>query len=247
MVWGDVPIRSRQLVEEAPGWCPSDQLTALFGLAYEVGHLDGDIVEIGTWCGRSAAALGLAAERHPSTTVYCADLFPERADWRENPDGTYSFAVDIDGTRYHGCNMQTVWPDAYGQIELTYARIGSPHLAFETLIRTLGLDNVVRALRGNSSHLMASLPVAFTCKLAYIDGEHSYEAVKRDILSVEPFLTDGGWLCFDDAFSGYTGVDRALYELVVGRDGYGDFQQLTRKLFVARKHFTPSERIGDRH
>jgi hypothetical protein len=176
--------------------------------------------------------------------VYCADLFPERADWRQNPDGTYSFSIDIDGVDYPGCAVQTVWSEVYAEIDQLYAEIGSLTLAFDALIGDLGLGEVVYAVRGNSARLTAMLPISFACKLAYIDGEHSYEAVRCDILNVEPFIVEGGWLCFDDAFSGYSGVDCALDELVLGRDGFGDFRQLTRKLFVARKQVARCEPVG---
>ena len=48
-------------------------------------------------------------------------------------------------------------------------------------------------------------------------------------------LVPGGWLCFDDAFSTYEGVDRAIRDLVIGKPEFDFSQQLTRKLFVARR------------
>jgi hypothetical protein len=51
---------------------------------------------------------------------------------------------------------------------------------------------------------------------------------------VERFLLPGGWICFDDAFSSYAGVDQAITELVINSGNYQQCQQLTRKLFVAR-------------
>lgn len=236
MSWTDLPPETRQLVEATPGWCPSDQLAALFELAGDVAGLAGDIVEIGSWCGRSAAALALAAAHQAGGVVYCADLFPERTDWSENADGTYSFTVEVDGCTYHGCTVQTVWPEAYAEIDRLYVEIGSPRQAFDRLMETLSLDSVVRVVRGDSRRLTALLPAASACRLAYIDAEHSYEAVREDLLNIEPRLVDGALICFDDAFSGYPGVDRAIEELVLARPGYGGCRQLSRKLFVARRH-----------
>ena len=53
-----------------------------------------------------------------------------------------------------------------------------------------------------------------------------------------PRLSPGGWLCFDDAFTSYEGVNRAVRERVLQSDAFDLSMQLTRKLFVARKRLT---------
>src|SRR5438105_1134659 len=84
------------LVADVPGWSPLDELFTLSLLAYSTAHLPGDLVEVGSWCGRSSVVLGAAA-RDTHGLVHCVDLFPERNDWRRNSDGTYSMSVNIDG------------------------------------------------------------------------------------------------------------------------------------------------------
>ena len=91
------------LAKETPGWCPADQLATLYDLVCAVSNLAGDVVEVGSWCGRSASVLGLAAQAIGGTRVHCIDLFPEKEDWRRNGDGTYSFYVSIDGVLFQGC------------------------------------------------------------------------------------------------------------------------------------------------
>lgn len=52
---------------------------------------------------------------------------------------------------------------------------------------------------------------------AYIDGDHSYDAVKRDLAAYLPKITDGGLLTGDDYFQGGwwgDGVKRAVDELI---------------------------------
>lgn len=39
------------LVKDVPGWTPIDQLYTLFLLAMVTGNSEGDIVEVGSWCG----------------------------------------------------------------------------------------------------------------------------------------------------------------------------------------------------
>ena len=224
------------LMEATPGWCPADQLTTLYELVCSLEGIEGDIVEIGSWCGRSAAVLGFASQKIGSTKVYCVDLFPELDDWKKNVDGTYSFSVSIDGVVYRGCEYQTVWSDVFHRdIVPAYSDFGSPRNKFWTTIRTNGLQDVITEFKGTSGLFVRSVESGFRCKLAFIDGEHSYEAVADDILNVEPLLVDGGLLCFDDAFSEYKGVDRAVREFVIESGLYADCRQVTRKMFIARK------------
>ena len=59
----DVSIAAHlaDVIDRVPGWSPLDRLLSLFEPAFVSAHLGGDLVEIGSWCGRSAVALGLAA------------------------------------------------------------------------------------------------------------------------------------------------------------------------------------------
>ncbi|HEY8133602.1 MAG TPA: class I SAM-dependent methyltransferase, partial [Thermoanaerobaculia bacterium] len=72
-------------------------------------------------------------------------------------------------------------------------------------------------------------------RFAFIDGDHSYDAVCRDIDAVHRFLAPGGWIAFDDAFSSYDGVSRAIEDRIINSGKYDYAQQLTRKCFVARR------------
>ena len=42
-------------------------------------------------------------------------------------------------------------------------------------------------------------------RLAFVDGEHSYRAVKREIQMLSDYVVDGGWIVFHDYF-GYEGA-----------------------------------------
>lgn len=224
-----------RLVEGVPGWSPIDQLSALSTLAFATAHLDGDLVEVGTWCGRSALALGVAA-RDTHGRVHCIDLFPALDDWRENADGTFSFAVEIDGHRYGGCEQQTVWREPFEQALLpVYAQHPSLLDALQANVRAAGLEAVVRPHRGTTTTFAGQAPADFRCRLIFIDGEHSEAAVTRDLEALSPMLVPGGWICFDDAFTVYDGVDRAIERHIVDNPAYDLSRQLTRKCFAARK------------
>jgi hypothetical protein len=102
-------------------------------------------------------------------------------------------------------------------------------------VRRNQLGDIVIPHKGNSTTWTQAVSNKFKCKLAFLDGDHSYKAVCEDIHNIEKFLIDGGWICFDDAFSYYDGVNRAIEECIIGNPSYSVCQQMTRKLFVAQR------------
>jgi len=233
------------LVQDVPGWTPIDQLYSLFNLVYLTSDLEGDILEIGSWCGRSSAVLGLAARLCGRTNLICIDLFPEKKDWKQNQDGSYSLSVTIDEKTYGGYEDQTVWKEPFEKdIAPIYERCNSVYDIFTKTIATNNLIDLVKAYRGDSTIIRNLARHKF--KLAFIDGDHSYDAVCKDIKNVERYLVEGGWICFDDAFSHYQGVNQAITDLVIKNPDYELCQQMTRKFFIARKTqnvspYTPSD------
>ena len=64
-------------------------------------------------------------------------------------------------------------------------------------------------------HQMPSLAFAEQAgeyDVVYIDGDHSYEAVRADIAAYSGKLAAGGWLCGHDYHAGYPGVIQAVDE-----------------------------------
>jgi predicted O-methyltransferase YrrM len=224
------------LVAEVPGWSPIDQLYTLFQLAYYTADLPGDIVEIGSWCGRSALVFGLAARLTGRSQVYCVDFFPEKDDWTQNSDGSYSFRVTIGERTYGGYQSQTVWQEPFERdIVPVYRRHHSLfHLFLENIAKNQFQD-VITPLKGNSETFARSVPSDFRCRLVFLDGDHSYESVCQDIENMEKFLVPGGWMCFDDAFSTYEGVNRAIEDRIINNPRFELGHQMTRKFFIARK------------
>ncbi|WP_411877829.1 class I SAM-dependent methyltransferase [Polaromonas sp. YR568] len=222
-------------VKDVPGWTPIDQLYSLFVLAVSTTGLKGDILELGSWCGRSAIALGLAARLMKETKVMCVDLFPEKSDWYENKDGSYSFKVTIGDKLFDAYHEQTVWKEPFERdIVPVYQRNESLLETFRQCVANQSLDDIVTPFRGDLALFSKEGPQDFKCKLAFIDGDHSYEAVCGDIARVEKYLVPGGWICFDDAFSSYEGVNKAISDKIIANPRYSFAQQFTRKFFAAR-------------
>jgi hypothetical protein len=225
-----------EVVRNIPGWSPIDQLFTLFNFVLSTSNIDGDVLEIGSWCGRSAAVLGLAARMTGGTRVHCIDLFPERSDWYQNSDGSYSFKVCISGKTFGGHVDQTVWEEPYlRDIAPLYEHRDSVYEIFQQSVADCGISDLIHAHRGDSTSFFASVDASFKCRVAFLDGDHSYAAVCGDIRNVDRHLVSGGWICFDDAFSHYDGVNRAIADLIIANPKYDLKQQMTRKCFAARK------------
>jgi predicted O-methyltransferase YrrM len=224
------------MVKDIPGWSPIDQLYTLFNLVYLTADLEGSIVEVGSWCGRSTLVLATAAQLIGNTKVFCIDLFPEKNDWKKNKDGSYSFAVKIGDQTYSAFNNHSVWKEPFEKdIAPIYRKYNGIFDAFNETISRSNLQNWVKAYKGNSTLFASSVDKNFKCKLVFIDGDHDYHAVSQDIKNLETYLVEGGWICFDDAFSHYDGVTQAVEEHIIKNPNYELGQQMTRKFFVARK------------
>ncbi len=228
--------RLEEMVNNIPGWSPIDQLYTLHLLGLATAHLEGDFIEVGSWCGRSGVVLGEAARSIGNTRIHCIDLFPERNDWRQSSDGSYYFEVQVNGRLHRAHQEQTVWANAFeNQVARIYDEFDSPLDCFEKQIKHYDLGEIIRIHRGDSLTFASTLPSNFRCKLAFIDGDHGYKAVCQDIKIVKDHLVPGGWICFDDAFSSYEWVNRAIRDLILSDQQFDLCQQMTRKLFVARK------------
>jgi predicted O-methyltransferase YrrM len=227
------PVLEKQITT-VPGWSPSEQLFALFMLSIGARDVPGDLLEVGAWCGRSAVALGHAARILGNAKVVSIDLFPHKDDWSENPDGTFSLNVVVKGAKVAAYNIQTVWREPFLKtIKPVYERHDSVLDIFRENIATQRLEDLVTPMQGTSDLLHDMRERRF--RLAFVDADHSYEAVCHDIENIVPLLSPGGWLCFDDAFTSYEGVNQAIRERVLDSDAFDVKLQPTRKLFAARK------------
>lgn len=82
-------------------------------------------------------------------------------------------------------------------------------------LRERGLLELVTLMQGDSAEVIAKLPGRFDT--VFVDGDHSYEGVMRDLHALEGRIEPGGVAMFHDRFhpaneSGEYGVARALQE-----------------------------------
>jgi len=224
-----------RIVEAVPGWSPADELLALYTMALATAHITGDVLEIGSWCGRSTAVLGHAVRVTGRGNVHAIDPFPTGKDWYTNPDGSHSFSMELEGISIGGYQDQTVWDEPFQDVKKTvYNQHESPYDIFKTVMSSEGLSDVVKTHRGTSSMFASKAPDDTKVRMAFIDGDHSYESVCNDIANVEKYLQIGGWIAFDDAFTVYEGVNAAIVDKVMSSGRYESGQQICRKMFAAK-------------
>ncbi|MGM4886848.1 class I SAM-dependent methyltransferase [Tardiphaga sp. 11_C7_N12_6] len=230
-----VTARIERVIQTVPGWTPADQLLSLHVLAASTAYLGGDVMEIGSWCGRSSAVLGHAVAMSGVGHVWAIDLFPRKDDWSTNADGSHSFAVEVSGASVGGYQDQTVWDEPFQRdIATVYARQDDVLEIFKGTIEAEKLGGTVTPFRGTGTMFAAQAPKDLRVRMAFLDGDHSYDAVCTDIDAVEKFLVPGGWITFDDAFSVYDGVDAAIRDRILNSGRYEYAHQVCRKFFVAR-------------
>jgi len=161
-----------QHARNAVGFMPDDEGLALHD-AGRAAASAGPLLEIGTYCGKSAVYLGAAA-RAGDTVLYTVD---HHRGSEENQAGWE-------------------WHDE----RLVDARTGRMDTLpfFRRTIEDAGLEDVVIAVIGASTTVARHWDT--TLGLLFIDGGHAFEVALGDYESWSPHLAPGGALVFHDVF-----------------------------------------------
>ena len=156
----------------AKGFMPDEEGLALHDAALEAGHL-GPLLEIGTYCGKSAVYLGAAA-RAASTVLFTVD---HHRGSEENQAG---------------------WE--HHDTEVVDARTGRMDTLpfFRRTIEEAGLEDVVVAVVGPSIPIARAwrTPLAFL----FIDGGHAEDVAMADYEHWARHVMPGGTLAIHDVF-----------------------------------------------
>ncbi len=169
----------------AKGFMPEDEGAFLHDCAVTVGS-DGPLLEVGTYCGKSAVYLGAAA-RAVGSTVFTVDHHrgseENQAGW-EHHDPTL---VDDD------LGLMDTLP------------------TFRATIAHAGLEDVVVAVVGRSATVARHWrhPLA----LLFIDGGHGVEPAHTDYEGWAPWVAAGGLLVIHDVFPDPADGGRPPYEI----------------------------------
>ena len=184
-----------RVANSVPGWCSGPDARLLFAFAHHgPGH--GAIVEIGSAWGRSTVFLARGSKLAKREKVFSID--PHTGDpffiCGKKPQGpkleNSEYKVD-DGTEFNS------------------------YSGFLRTIRHFQIEDWVIPLVMTSNEATKKTEIG-PIRLLFIDGMHTYEAVKDDINNWVPRVISGGVIVFDDYdnFTSGVGVKRAVDELL---------------------------------
>jgi MMP 1-O-methyltransferase len=174
-----------EVARRAPGFMPDDEGLALHTAALDASAV-GPLLEIGSWCGKSAVYLGDAAER-AGTVLFCVDH--HRGSEENQPTWEHHDPALVDART--------------GRIN-TLPR-------FRRTIEDAGLEGTVIAVVGESTLVAAHWQTPLG--MVFIDGGHGEVPAHADYDAWAPKLAQGGLLAIHDVFEDPAAGGRPPYEV----------------------------------
>jgi predicted O-methyltransferase YrrM len=104
--------------------------------------------------------------------------------------------------------------------------------------RANGVDTEVQLLDGDSEALAAGwrdLQTDPGISLLFIDADHSFEGVVRDLSAWGPYIVDGGTIALHDTSTPDCGVAKAIYHHLAGHEGFTNFRQVGSTVICERR------------
>jgi MMP 1-O-methyltransferase len=177
--------RVREVARSCIGFMPDDEGLALYRVGLSAAPV-GPLLEIGSYCGKSAVYLGAAAQEQ-KTVLFTVD---HHRGSEENQAGW----------EHH--DPRLVDPKSGRMDTLPF---------FRRTVEEAGLEDTVVAIVGPSPVVGAhwSTPLG----LLFIDGGHGSEPAHRDYETWSPKVAPGGFLAIHDVFSDPADGGRPPYEI----------------------------------
>ena len=179
-----MPVELRKVADAAKGFMPANEADALYDAAWAMAPL-GVLLEVGTYCGKSATFLGAAASGRGGPVL---TVDHHRGSEENQP-----------GWEWH--DPELVDPAVGAMDTLPF---------FRHTMHAAGLEDVVVAVVGRSATVASawSTPLA----LLFIDGGHAVEHCVTDYTCWSPFVQPGGVLAVHDVFTDPAEGGPAPYE-----------------------------------
>jgi MMP 1-O-methyltransferase len=176
----------RAAAEAARGFMPVDEGEALYDAALAVA-VEGPLLEVGSYCGKSAVYLGAAARER----------------------GRVLFSVD-----HHRGSEENQPGWEWHEPDLVDPELGKMDTlpVFRRTVHDAGLEGTVVAVVGDSPAVAANwrTPLA----LLFIDGGHGEEPARLDYERWTPLVAPGGTLVIHDVFPDPSDGGRPPYEQI---------------------------------
>jgi MMP 1-O-methyltransferase len=167
------------------------------------GKIEGEIVEIGSFMGKSTCWLAAGAMNRKEVKVNAVDHFKGSP---EHQAGKVAECKEL-------------------------VEKGSTFDVFMANIKSAKVAQYVNPLVGASEEVARTWTKPIS--LLFIDGDHSYDASKRDFEMWSPFVATGGIIAFHDIKQGW-GVTEFYRELMNGRLPYQELMVI-QSLAVVKK------------
>jgi len=171
-------VREFQLV---PGQCDYSKLEALIAIFRAMPP--GDLVEIGSFWGRSAVALAFLSKRHRIGNLLCVDPWSAADILQDIPDVDDAFRDTPMEQVFEGFRINLA-PYA-GSVNYARARSEEAALTYHSE-RCFVTDDF--GWTGYSGEIA----------LLHIDGNHAPQRVRNDVYAWSGSIRPGGWIVFDD-------------------------------------------------
>jgi predicted O-methyltransferase YrrM len=182
----------------AKGFMPEDEGQVLYEAALtRLPH--GPVLEVGTYCGKSAIYFGTAA-RLVGGTVFTVD---HHRGSEENQSGW----------EYHDTSL----------VDEEFGRMDTLPTFRKTIARA-GLENEVIAIVGASTTVATWWRTPLS--LLFIDGGHGEKPAHDDFDNWAPWVMHGGWLAIHDVFPDPADGGRPPYEVYLRALESGTFHEV---------------------
>ena len=175
-----------KVAEAVKGFLPKNEAAALYDAAIAV-EVDGPLLEVGSYCGKSSVYLGYAAQSI----------------------GRVLYALD----HHRGSEEnQAGWEHHDSELIDKQKGVMDTLPYFRDAIFAAGLEHVVIALVGHSGVIARNwtTPLSFL----FIDGGHGEEPAKADFNGWVPKVKEGGTLAIHDVFPNPMDGGRPPYEQI---------------------------------
>jgi cephalosporin hydroxylase len=168
--------------ETIPGMCDHQKLLALS----EVLRLapKGDVVEIGSWWGKSAFVLAQNAYRYQVGSLLCIDPWSD-SHLVQGDKLVDDLSAELSAEEAHAVFVTNLLPYSRGNINF---------------IRATSVEGAARYRANSSVQTDAFGQTLYAGKIAllHIDGNHEESAVAADLEAWGSLVMAGGWIVFDD-------------------------------------------------
>jgi len=178
---GDVAALFRH-ADALPGMCDHEKIRAFCEIFPSVPC--GDVVEIGSWWGKSAFVLNFLAQKCSVGPLLCIDPWSDHNLIQKDELGMVDSTL-VSADEAFEVFLSNLAPYAHGN--LNYLRMPA-----DTARARYQSETTVKSPTFGQTTFCGRIA------LLHIDGNHSYENAKSDVLLWAPKIVAGGWLVLDD-------------------------------------------------